>query len=195
LINISAILLAAGESTRMGRLKALLPWRGATLMEYQVNALIEAGVSEVVVVLGYRAETLRPLVERFPQARAVLNRRYRTGKSSSVRAGLRHADPDADAILVLAVDQPRSAEVVRRVIAAHAEMGTPITYPAYRGKGGHPILFSRTLVPEMLRIRESRQGLREVVERHRSEVAKLELDDPDVLLDLNKPEEYERAVG
>ena len=179
----------------MGRLKALLPWRGAMLIEYQVNALLEAGVSEVVVVLGYRAETLRPLVERFPQARAVLNLRYRTGKSSSVRAGLRHVDPDADAILVLAVDQPRSAELVRRVIAAHAELGAPITYPAYRRKGGHPIVFSRAVLPEMMRIRESRQGLREVVNCHRAEVAKVEIDDADVLLDLNRPEEYERAVG
>ena len=193
--RIAAVLLAAGESTRMGRLKALLPWHGTTLIQYQVSALLEAGVSEVVVVLGYRAETLRPLVEAYPNVSVVLNLRYRTGKSSSVKAGLRHISQDTEGILVLAVDQPRSVTVVREVMAAHRQLGAPITYPAYKGKGGHPIVFSAQLLPEMQAIRESRAGLREVVGRHRSEVSKIEMDDPDVLLDLNRPEDYERAVA
>ena len=191
---ISAILLAAGESTRMGQQKALLPWRGTTLIQCQLGSLIEAGVSQVVVVLGYRAETLRPLVEAVPGAETVLNLRYRTGKSSSVRAGLRRIDPRAEGILVLAVDQPRSPEVVRRVLATHRELRSLITYPAYGGKGGHPVIFSSDLLPEMMRIRESRQGLREVVVRHRAQVSRIETDQAEVLLDLNKPEEYERAA-
>lgn len=193
-LHVSAILLAAGESTRMGQQKALLLWKGRMLLQHQVATLLEAGVSEVIVVVGYRAERLRPLVEAFPEAKAVLNLRYRSGKSSSVRAGLRRLDPRAEAILVLAVDQPRSLEVVRAVVRAHQQGGAPITYPSYGGKGGHPILFSARLLPEMLRVRESRQGLREVVERHRPEVHRIELDDPDVLLDLNRPEEYQEAT-
>jgi len=192
---ISAILLAAGESTRMGRQKALLPWHSTTLIQYQIGALLEAGISQVVVVLGYRAEALRSLVEAVPGVNTVLNLRYRTGKSSSVRAGLRHIDPRAEGILVLAVDQPRSPEVVRRVVATHCELGSLITYPSYRGKGGHPVIFSKGLLPELMRIRESRQGLREVVERHRSQVARIEMGDAEVLLDLNKQEDYQRAIG
>ena len=192
---IAAILLAAGESTRMGQQKALLPWHGTTLIQYQIGALLEAGVSQVVAVLGYRAETLRHLVEAFPGAKAALNLRYRTGKSSSVRAGLRQVDPQTEGILVLAVDQPRSPETVRHVVAAHRQLDTVITYPVYRGKGGHPIVFSGTLLPELMRIRESRQGLREVVERHRAEVSHIEVDDTEVLLDLNQPEEYQQAVA
>lgn len=194
-VPIAAVLLAAGESTRMGRLKALLPWKGSTLIQHQVKALLEAGVHEVIVVLGYRAESLRPLVEAFPGARAVLNLRYRTGKSSSLRAGLRHVDPQTKAIVVLAVDQPRTAEVVRQVLEVHRRLGGPIAYPSYKGKGGHPIVFSVALLPEMMRVREARQGLREVVERHRAEVSKVEMDDPDVLLDLNRPEDYEGAMA
>ena len=178
----------------MGRQKALLPWGGTTLIQHQVLALLEAGASQVVAVLGYRAETLRSLVEEVPGVRTVLNLRYRTGKSSSVRAGLRHVEPQAEGILVLAVDQPRSANVMRRIVAAHRELGSLITHPAYGGKGGHPIIFSRALLPELMRIRESRQGLREVVERHRAEVSPIEVDDPEVLLDLNVPEDYQRAV-
>ena len=192
---IAAILLAAGESTRMGQQKALLPWLGTTLIQYQVRALLEAGVSQVVAVLGYHAETLRPLVEAFPRSTSVLNLRYRTGKSSSVRAGLRQVDPQAEGILVLAVDQPRSPEAIRRVVVAHWQLGFVVTYPAYRGRGGHPIVFSRALLPELMRIRESRQGLREVVDRHRAEVSRIEADDAEVLLDLNQPEEYKQAVA
>ena len=179
----------------MGRQKALLPWRGTTLIQYQVHSLLEAGISQVVTVLGYRAETLRPLVEAVPGIETVLNLRYRTGKSSSVRAGLRHVGPEAEYILVLAVDQPRSSKIIRRVVDAHRERGSLITYPAYRGKGGHPVVFSRALLPELMRIRESRHGLREVVERHRPEVSRIEVDDPEVLLDLNEPEDYQRVAG
>ena len=178
----------------MGRQKALLPWRGATLIQFQIQALLDAGVSEVVVVLGYRAETLRQLVEGFPGAKTALNLRYRTGRSSSIRAGLRKIDQRAQDILVLGVDQPRSAETVRRVMDVHRRLGSVITYPAYRGKGGHPIIFSRSLLPELMRIKESRQGLREVVERHRAEVVRLEVEDAEVVLDLNRPEEYQQAV-
>lgn len=178
----------------MGRQKALLPWRGTSLIQYQIHALLDAGVSQVIVMLGYRAETLRPLVEGFPGAKVVLNLRYRTGRSSSVRAGLRQIDQRAQDIVVLGVDQPRSTETVRRVMEVHRRLGSVITYPAYQGRGGHPIIFSRALLPELMRIKESRQGLREVVERHRSEVVRLEVDDAEVVLDLNRPEEYQQAV-
>ncbi|MBI4199904.1 MAG: nucleotidyltransferase family protein [Chloroflexi bacterium] len=191
---VSAVLLAAGESTRMGEQKAMLPWDGVTLLEWQVKALLEAGVAQLVVVLGYRAERLRPLVAGAPGVQTVLNLRYRTGKSSSVRAGLRHVDPRAEAILVLAVDQPRPPYLIRRVLEAHLQGTSLITYPAYKGKGGHPVVFSASLLPEMLRVRESRQGLREVVERHRAEVLRIPMDDPQVAMDLNTRDDYERAV-
>ena len=193
--EISVVLLAAGASTRMGQQKALLPWRGTTLFLYQVYALLDAGVTEVIAVLGYRGERLRSLIDGIPRVASTLNLRYRTGKASSVRAGLRCLSPGAETVLVLSVDQPRSPALVERVLEAHRQHGALITYPVYEGKGGHPVLFSEMLLPEMLRIRESRQGLREVVERHRSEVFRLEVDDQEALLDLNRPQDYERAVA
>ena len=193
--DVSAVLLAAGESTRMGQQKALLPWKGTTLLLYQVNSLLDAGVSEVIAVLGYRAETLRSLIDGIPRVATALNLRYRTGKASSVRAGLRQVNPQAQTVLVLSVDQPRSPALLRRVLEAHRQRGALITYPAYQDRGGHPVLFSGTLLPEMTRIRESRQGLREVVERHRLELIRLAVDDQEALLDLNRPQDYERAVA
>ena len=90
----------------MGRPKPLLAWRGVTLVEHQVACLLAGGCDEVVVVLGHAAEEVAPYVHG-ERVRAVVNPDYRQGKTTSIKAGLAHADPSADAILLLAVDQPR----------------------------------------------------------------------------------------
>ena len=108
--GVSAILTAAGESTRMGSPKPLLSWKGTTLVEYQVRCLLDAGCSEVVVVLGHAAEMVEPHVVG-EHVRHVLNPLYRQGKTTSIKAGLGVVSDDADGILLLAVDQPRTADV------------------------------------------------------------------------------------
>jgi molybdenum cofactor cytidylyltransferase len=190
--GISAILTAAGESSRMGRPKALLPWHGVTLLEYQVRSLLDSGVSEVVVVLGYRADDAVPYAIGHG-VRCVTNPDYRLGRSTSVRVGLGEIGPDAEGILLLAVDQPRSSEIVSAVVRAHRRTDALITSPRYRGRGGHPLIFSASLKGELEGISEEGQGVREVFQSHRDEVVELEIDDPLVRLDINTPEEYEEA--
>lgn len=190
--RVSAILTAAGESTRMGAPKPLLPWRGATLVEHQVACLLDGGCDEVVVVLGHAADEVAPLV-RGDGVRAVVNADYRLGKTTSIRAGLASADPSASAILLLAVDQPRTVAIVGRVVRAHLDGGGLITSPRYRGRGGHPLIFSAKLRPELEGITEENQGIREVFDAHRSDVLEVHLDDPMLRLDLNTPEDYEAA--
>ena len=190
--GVSAILTAAGESTRMGSPKALLSWQGATLIEYQIRCLIESGVAEVVVVLGHRADEISPYVSG-DRVRHVHNPDYRRGKATSVKCGVRAIDRDADAILLLAVDQPRNTDVISRVIRAHVENNPVITSPRFQGHGGHPLVFSATLKAELENISEENQGIREVFERHRDGVRELEIDDPILRLDLNTPEDYEEA--
>ena len=190
--GVSAILTAAGESTRMGRPKALLPWLGATLLEYQIACLADGGAAEVVVVLGHEAQAIAPLV-KCPTARHVVNPHYLLGKTTSIKAGLRSIDSEADAILLLAVDQPRTAKIVSSVIAAHLRAEALITSPRYQGRGGHPLIFSASLRGELEAISEENQGLREVFRAHRDQVTELCMDDPIVRLDLNTPEEYAEA--
>ena len=189
---ISAILTAAGESTRMGRPKPLLPWRGVALVDYQTASLIEAGVAEVVVVLGHRHELVAPHVKG-PGARHVINPDYRQGKTTSIKTGLRHIDPGATDILLLAVDQPRPPEVIAAIVTAHIQKNALITSPRYRGRGGHPLLFSARLRDELEAITEETQGVREVVQAHQAEVNHVAIDDPIVCLDINSPEQYEEA--
>lgn len=190
--GISAILTAAGESSRMGRPKPLLPWQGTTLVRYQIDSLIEAGVAEVVVVLGHDAETVAGHLDR-PEAGSVVNHDYRQGKTTSILAGLRAVRPDASGILLLAVDQPRTRDIIATVIKAHVEGNALLTSPWYEGRGGHPLIFSSGLRGELESISEEQQGIREVFQAHRREVNVVEIDDPLVTLDINTPEDYEEA--
>ena len=190
--GISAILTAAGESTRMGRPKALLPWRDATLVEYQIDCLAGAGVSEVIVVLGHDAELIAPAVNSLI-ARTVVNPDYHLGKTTSIKAGLRAIRTDAEAILLLAVDQPRTVDIISTIVAAHRGSNALITSPRYNGRGGHPLVFAASLKGELGRISEEGQGIREVMRNHRDEVNEVEIDDPISRLDLNTPQAYEEA--
>jgi len=215
----AAILLAAGESSRMGTLKALLPWGEATLLEYQAAQLRASRCSEVVVVLGHEAGRLRavlgleregpnPLAPLAPSGHlrpagvggtgcgaltAVHNPDYRLGKTTSIRAGVAALSPETTAALVLAVDQPRPAWLLNRLVAEQERTGAPIVVPAHAGRRGHPPVFAASLFPELLALSEERQGLREVMSRHAAEVHVVEVDTPLVHVDLNRPEDCEAA--
>jgi molybdenum cofactor cytidylyltransferase len=194
--QVAAILLAAGESRRMGfpRIrrtpKPLLEWQGNTLIGYQIAQLHEAGVDDVIAVLGHRAEDVLPLVTG-AGARAVVNESYREGRASSLRAGAAAAE-GADTVVVLSVDQPRPAAVTRRLLSEHA---SGITVPTHGGRRGHPVVLDGAFLPELREVSEATQGLRAVIARHAAEVREVPFDTQDVLLDINTPEDYERAIA
>ena len=201
----SAILLAAGVSRRMGTLKALLDWQGRFLIIHQIVALREAGADEVVVVLGHRADELQARigvnsdVYALGNVRCVVNADYAEGKTTSIKTGLRAisaADDSAGPILFLNVDQPRSAATVGQVLQAHRDGdGALITIPTCDGKGGHPIAVSRTLYGELMDITEATQGMRAVTEGHKAETQRVELGAPELLWDVNTPEQYQAALA
>ena len=176
----------------MGRPKPLLQWRGTTLVEHQVSILLEGGASEVVVVLGHRSEDVAPYVERSGAA-YVVNHRYMEGRTSSIKAGLESVPEQAEDIILMGVDQPRTAQIIRRVVEAHTSATALLTSPRLEGRGGHPLMFSTRLLPELRLISEENQGLREVFERHRAEITEVHFNDPIVRLDLNTPDAYESA--
>ena len=204
----SAILLAAGVSRRMRTLKALLDWQGRPLIIHQIAALRAGGAGEVVVVLGHRAHELQARIGANREVyaagnvRCVINSDYGRGKTTSIKAGLRAVASDADSgsgrgpILFLNVDQPRSADVIRQVLAAHCDGGGAlITIPTCNGKGGHPIAVSRQLRGELLAISEADQGMRAVMNRRGADTRRVELGAPELLWDVNTPEQYRAALA
>ncbi|PKB67593.1 MAG: hypothetical protein BZY81_04345 [SAR202 cluster bacterium Io17-Chloro-G4] len=196
----AAILLAAGESRRMGRSKALLDWQGTTLLDHQISALQKAGVDHVVVVLGYEPETLQPIITDRLGVAWTVNPDYAQGKTTSIKSGLKalgSGEPKADglsAILILNVDQPRSPETVREVLHRHRESGKLITIPTFNGKGGHPIALDPALLPELSAIVEENFGVKAVVQAHADSTNRTEMSTAEVLLDLNTPEDYQAAL-
>ena len=188
----------------MGQLKALLDWHGRSLIIHQIVALREAGADEVVVVLGHRSDELQARiganreVYELGSVRWVINSDYALGKTTSIRAGLNGVMPGVGAngaIMMLNVDQPRSAGVIRQALDAHrSASGKLITIPTCDGKGGHPIIVSRSLYHELIAIDEQTQGMRAVTERHREATQRVELGAPELLWDVNTPEQYQAAL-
>jgi molybdenum cofactor cytidylyltransferase len=191
-MTIAAILLAGGESSRMGTAKPLLEWGGNTLIEYQLAQLKEPPVDRLVVVLGHRADEVLPYV-RGAGAQALINELYAEGRASSLRLGAAALPDDTTAILVLSVDQPRPHDVIARLVDVHRHSGNLITVPTYEEKRGHPPLLDGSLLPELREVNEATQGLRAVIERHAADVNELPFETSAVLLDLNRPQEYQKA--
>jgi molybdenum cofactor cytidylyltransferase len=186
------MLLAGGESSRMGKPKPLLDWGGITLIEYQVAQLREAGVDKVIVVLGHRADEALPYVRR-AGALAIVNELYSEGRASSVRVAAGALPEDTTAIAVLNVDQPRPSWVTRRLLAEQRRVKALITVPAVEGRRGHPVVFDGRLAPELREVREATAGMRAVMQAHAGDILEVPFDTSVVLLDMNVPEEYEMA--
>ena len=165
------------------------------MLRYQVNALLEGGADRIVVVLGHRAGELKPLVEGVDGALWVINPDYMLGKTTSLKVGVAAAKEFRPRdLLILNVDQPRQPATIQRVLDSHRRQPGLITNPAYQGKGGHPIVISASLLEELAQVDEATFGLKAVTQRHEKEVNKVDLGIPEVLRDLNTPEDYQNAL-
>ena len=194
-MGVSAILLAAGESARMGQNKALLPWKGKTLLEFQLDQLQRTTVEKTIVVLGFEAEKLLPLVEKAVETSVVINPHYPSGKCSSIKAGMRALPLQSDSVIILAVDQPRPYYLLQELIEWHLSCGNLISLPVYEGEHGHPPIFAHSLFPELLEISEEEMGLRQIIRCHRTQVAELPVSSPIALVNLNNPGDHQRALS
>ena len=193
--GVAAIVLAAGESRRMGRAKALLDWDGKPLLQHQIDELSAAGCEPIVVVLGHEKERIAAGIRCAGGCRVVHNREYASGRASSLRAGADALPDDAAAVVVASVDTPLRSATVGALIEAWRGRADPgaIIVPRHAGRNGHPSLFGGSLLPELRAVREESQGLRAVRRAHTAATAFLDVDDALVTLNLNTPEAYESA--
>jgi molybdenum cofactor cytidylyltransferase len=195
---IPAVVLAAGMSTRMGRPKALLPLTDTdTFLSRIVRTFLEAGVDDVVVVLGHEADAVAvSLLTTGVAARLVINDAYRTGQFSSVLRGLNAIDrPGVSAMLLTLVDVPLvSASTVRAVVERYAQTHVPIVRPVRGNEHGHPVLIDRSLFAP-LRAADPAGGAKPIVRAHVSGAGDVVVDDEGAFLDIDTPEEYREAIG
>lgn len=182
--RVSAIVLAAGASRRMGAPKPLVPVFGRPLLERVLENLAGSRVREVVVVLGHEADRVERETD-LRGARVVVNPHYRQGMSTSIRAGLRAADPSAAAYLMVLGDQPFVATATAdALIAAWVRNRAPILIPTFQGRRGNPVLVDRVLMPAFGSITGDR-GFRALFEDRADEIREVHVRDSGILYDVD----------
>jgi molybdenum cofactor cytidylyltransferase len=184
---VAGLILAAGESRRMGFPKALLEFRGETFLDRLIG-IFAAHCSPVVAVLGAEAARIRAGLRSAEGALVVENPDYRLGQITSMQRGLREVPPDTSGVLFTLVDHPN---VRSSTLAELIRERATVAVPRYGGRRGHPLYFSRELVAEFLAL-GSASSARTVLERHAAEIRYVDVDDPGILDDVDDPEAYGR---
>jgi molybdenum cofactor cytidylyltransferase len=189
----AGLVLAAGDSSRMGSEKALLPWRGETFLSLAIRRFSTV-CDFVVVVAGKNTETLRPLIYQ-NAGYLVINAQPEQGQFSSLRIGLREVlDRGRDSAFITLVDRPaaraETLELLREAFLHSRPEQTWAVVPEFRGKHGHPYIASREMIEAFLRAAQTATA-REVEHANQSKVLYVPVSDPNVIANLNTPEEYE----
>ncbi|MEP0804932.1 MAG: nucleotidyltransferase family protein [Chloroflexota bacterium] len=192
---ISAVILAAGESKRMGQPKMLLPWENGTVLTHVITVFREAGVEDIVVITGGAREQVEGLVSELG-VRTVFNEAFQTGGMlSSIQCGIRALTRQTQAVLIGLGDQPQvQAGSVRRVCEAFLETKSNLVVPSYRMRRGHPWLAARPLWDALLKMKPPASP-RDFLNAHAADIRYVDVDDPNILADLDTPEEYRRWRG
>jgi molybdenum cofactor cytidylyltransferase len=192
---ISAIVLAAGLSTRMGRFKQLMPYREHTIIEQIVSVLLASPVDEVLVVTGHEREAVEAVLARWP-VQTVYNPHYAEGEMlSSVQMGLRALSTGIQAALLALGDMPTlEGEVVTRLVEAYCEGRDEFVYiPSYRMRAGHPVLVPHPFWEAIFELPVD-ANLRSVLRVESTPVRWVEVDSPSVLRDVDTPDDYRREL-
>jgi len=191
---INAIILAAGESKRMGKLKPLLRFNDKTFLE-QIISVLKASVADIItVVLGAEAEAIKKSVD-LSAINVVINKDYQKGQLSSLIAALKDTPEQTEAILLFLVDTPFiTKQVVNKIIRKFKETNQPIIVPVFNKKRGHPTLFSRSLFPELASAPED-QGARYVVYSNEEKTLELETSESGILVSIDTPDDYKFYFG
>jgi molybdenum cofactor cytidylyltransferase len=194
---ITAIVPAAGLSSRMGQNKLLMRFGGKSLIESAVDTLLASGVDEVIVVLGNKANQIRSQLEG-KQVRFVENPDYRHGLSTSVRAGVGAAAEGADAIMIYLADQPLlEPDEIRRLILAFAEAkrtGKSIVVPFFGNERGNPVIFDGSYREKILEIAGD-VGCRRIIRRHPEQVFPVQMENDHVIRDVDTPKDWSGVRG
>jgi molybdenum cofactor cytidylyltransferase len=188
-----AIILAAGSSRRMGSQKLLMPYHEGTIIETVVDQVLASQIEDVVVVLGADHDRVRKVLGERPVTYCH-NTAHEQGMFSSVICGLRSVPSDAGAVLIYLGDQPGiSPAVTNSVIEAYNEELFGIVIPVYNHKRGHPLLVDLKYRREIEKL-DLEQGLRALRHHFPQDVLEVEVDEPGILVDIDTPEDYKKAL-
>lgn len=192
---ICAILLAAGLSSRMGRLKQLLPFRHKTFIDNAIENLLASNVDQIILVLGYSAKEITLHLSKqayinHSKLKVVLNENYLLGMTSSIKTGLSASASEVKAYLIALVDQPHiPVEVINFLIESYKQNNFLIVKPTYQKKSGHPIIIDANLREQILELSD-KVGLNQITRAYSKETLLIEVENKEILEDFDTWEEY-----
>ena len=191
---LAAVILAAGESRRMGSPKALIPFRGIRFVQHLVNATHHSRVGVTRIVLGAGAEEIQPKLGVDPTW-IVVNHGWKQGQLSSIQAGVRSLPEKTEGMILCPVDHPLvSGNLISQLIKQFDSSEKLIALPTFRGRRGHPVIFRASLYAELLAATPD-VGAREVVWNHAQDIIEVPTEDEGVVLNLNDPDVLKKAMG
>lgn len=191
---ISGIILAAGEATRMGKPKLLLPWRNTTIIEHIVDTYLKSNISELIVVVGANQDNIKKALASKPVF-MVENPHYHEGMATSIRRGVEAASGKAEGYLIGLGDQPLiPADVIDQLITYFIKERPGIVVCTYKGKSGHPVIFARKFRRDLWSIKGDMGG-RTIISEHPNEVTYIEVGNKGITLDIDTPEDYQKLTN
>ena len=195
---ISAVILAAGESKRMGKQnKLLLPVAGEALLVKLIKSVCDSDVGQVIVVIGHEAEKIRRKLNNFPLS-FVYNPNFSEGMTTSIKSGVKEVSPDCDGYMICLADMPFiNTSEINKLIHAYSQNRIKekrlIVIPVYQGHRGNPVLFSTEFREDILE-HKIEYGCKGVIMNNFESVKEIEMDDDSMLLDVDTLEDYQRAT-
>lgn len=188
--DVAAILLAAGQSRRMGAFKPLLPFGKQTVIDSCIRSLSDGGIESITVVVGHRGDDVRTHLKN-AGVRFALNPDPESEMDRSIAAGVQQIDPNAGAVMIALVDYPAiPANVVSKLVEQWRD-GAKLIKPTYVGRGGHPVIVDLEFKDELLNL-DPHLGLKALFEKHQKNVLRLEVDSPFIARDIDTWDDYVR---
>jgi len=191
---VSAILLAAGESKRMDKPKQLMPLGKTTILEQTIDNLLGSRVSEVIVVLGYRAEEVMKKIAVKP-IKITINPAYHRGMSTSIVTGLNSVDDRAQAVMLALADQPFiDSPTINRLVEEFFSHNKGIAIPVYRGRRGHPVIFAIKYKEELLELTGDVGG-RQIIRQHPDDILEVAVNSESIITDIDTTSDYQSHLN
>ena len=194
---ITAIVLAAGRSTRMGKPKMLLPWEDTTIIEHVISVFSKAGIKDILVVTGGVHEQVEAIVrecQNIYPVRSVYNEKHMDGDMlSSIQCGLRNLSEEKNEAAIIGLgDQPQVQErSVQLLHEAYLQTKSPLVVPSFQMRRGHPWVVARQLWKELIEMNAT-QTPRDFLNAHSNNIQYVEMDTPSILADLDTPKDYRK---
>jgi molybdenum cofactor cytidylyltransferase len=194
-MKISAIILSAGSSRRMGKPKALLQIGNKTFLQHIIDEVESAGIKNNIVVLGFESQKILETLSIF-NGTIIFNEAWEQGQLSSIIAGINALNTiDCEGVLICPVDHPMiSTVLIKKLVEVFQHSRKKIVIPAYQGRRGHPIIISSELFAEIKKASLA-IGLREVVHAHENDIELVSTDEEGIIINIDTPEDFEKYIG